>query len=395
MRKNLLVWVAAGILAVSAGGALIACGGSGSGSSPRPTASQLQEGFNILDASNPAVGMSAAYVKAGRVVYVETRVGALKPDVYRQAYPNDPAHEMDLRFVDQNGYTFYVQRGGDFYADPSWEKDVEIARAQAVKVSPADRALDFQLAQEAAKAAGTALPASFGDHIHHLVNFAHQPLPSQDLQLAAHESTIAKTPAPTDKAYSLPYPSFNYSGYSWLETDRYQGEVACVFWTCAYHSATIMWDCEWNAASNSCSWNLAINACNHGRCFNEGGMSYQCYSNGGWYANATISGETGSDQNGGGAGETNGGCATGYNWDTPPGHECDDDAAYELWQAKANTGTTQAWDGTLGQAINVASTPQGDANNFNWVDSNGHNYACNCSASSNGCDGDWQGPACP
>src|SRR5438067_629360 len=92
--------------------------------SERPPISQLKDGVNLLEVKDASWGVNAAFVKNNRVVYVQTRIGALKPDVYRQMDPNEPAYETDMRFVDGKGNTFYAQRGGDSFADASWEKDV-------------------------------------------------------------------------------------------------------------------------------------------------------------------------------------------------------------------------------------------------------------------------------
>src|SRR5437879_4192377 len=70
------------------------CSADGSSSS-RPPVTALSEGLNLLDVHDPSWGLNAAYVKAGRVIYLESRVGALKPEVYRHEFPNDPPNEQD------------------------------------------------------------------------------------------------------------------------------------------------------------------------------------------------------------------------------------------------------------------------------------------------------------
>jgi hypothetical protein len=297
----------------------------------RPTSAQLQEGITLLDVRDPMAGLSAAYKEQGRVVYVETRVGAMKPEVYRNDAPDAPQYEMDMRFVDQNNNTFYAMRGGDRFVDPTWNP--EIATSRHAKIDVTARALDFKLAQAAAAALGPVLPASFKDHAYHAAAFAKQPTPSEDPQMIAKAARIAQTPPPAlgpngEQGYS----SYNYSGWSWLETDKYSGSTSCFLWTCAArHSATRMWDCVWTG--NACSWVFAIDANNHGRHATDSGMGYDCYSNGGWYWNVTIDGSTAGDASG--AYDNQGGCQTGYSWSSSNwAHLCNDDAAYELWQAK-------------------------------------------------------------
>ena len=168
MRTKLLVLAAAGLMAMGTGAASLAgCSGSGT-SSYHPPASQLKEGVNLLDVKDAKWGANTAFVRAGRVVYIETRVGALKPEVYRQNAPDDPMNEMDMRIVDQNGYTFLVVRGGDKLIDPTW--DAEIAKTDAAEhlVPKSERDLDWKVAQEGALAVAAALPAGFQDHAFHL-----------------------------------------------------------------------------------------------------------------------------------------------------------------------------------------------------------------------------------
>src|SRR5262245_64046587 len=91
----------------------------------RPPASQLSPGLTVYDA-RPDFGLSAAYARNGRVIYVETRLGPLTPEGFRLSDPSTPLHEVDVRFVDQYGATFSAQMGGDGFVDPTWA--VEMAQ---------------------------------------------------------------------------------------------------------------------------------------------------------------------------------------------------------------------------------------------------------------------------
>jgi hypothetical protein len=347
--------------------------GCGTSTSDRPAISELKQGMNLLDVKDPTAGMSAAFVKDSRVVYLQTRVGPLKPDVYRQADPAAPAYETDVRFSDQHGNTFFVSRGGDAYIDSSWEADIAAHMTANRKVVGTERDLDWSLAKEAAAAAVTALPASFKDHAYHFANFAARLTPAEDPAMQAKLARISKL-VPSSAAGATAetgYGNFSYGNYSWFETDLYHHQL-CFAWICpADHSFTYMWDAEWNGSSYS--WALAIQSCNHGGCSTSPGGGYDGYaSSGAWIApGATITGDLTTS-----VGAPNGGCMTGYNWDTPPGHECNDDAAYELSQAK--TGSLNTW--------------WGGQYNFNRTDM-GHTYACDCNI--NGCDGDWKHPSPP
>ena len=155
MNRNwqTLLGMAAGVLVAGCTlGSLVGCSSNASTASSRPTAAQLKEGLNILEMRDPSLGLSAAYMQNGRVVYIETRVGSLKPEVYRNDAPDEPANEMDMRVVDQNNYTFYAVRGGDNYADPSWSAD--IVRSYTPTAPDTNRALDMTIALQGGAGAG-------------------------------------------------------------------------------------------------------------------------------------------------------------------------------------------------------------------------------------------------
>jgi len=340
-----------------------------------PPVDQLHQGLNLLDTSDPAWGVSAAFVVDDAVVYMQTRVGPEKPLIYQQTWPGDPPNEMDVRFVDQDGIMFYAVRGGDEYIDQSWAADLD--RAMRTHADHEARELDFRLAKAGADEFVATAGPELADHSFHLAQFATADAPADDLAMQQKMERIQSSPLPADVAYG----NFTYGGYSWYETDLYSGDTGCLcFGGCclAKHSATLMWDAEWNTSTNSYTWVLAQNACNHGRCYNGSGMGYNCYSNGGWFYWTTINGETNSNNT-----SISGGCRTPYDWDSGGyDHLCNDDAAYELWQAKS---------GSL-------STAYGDGYSFKWFNgssSKGNSYfACNCS-SFNGCDNDWGRPSCP
>lgn len=379
-----------------AGGGLVvaACSlAACSSSSPRPGATELQNGLNLLDIRDATWGVNAAYLKAGRVIYIETRVGPLKPEIYRQDAPDEPSNEMDFRFVDSNNRTFFVQRGGDSYVDPAWSP--EIAKSLSKDIPAADRAADYDLAQEAATAMGTALPPAFKDHAFHMIAFARQPSPMKDAELQQHiQEFDLKSPRPAALPAALGDTGYqNYNSYSWTQiyTAKYSGSTGCFAWVCAAsHSATVMY-----VNPNVGYWQLAISANNHGRAYNASGMGYDCYSwnGGGWFQyGVSLSGSTASTNTNSGDGQ--GGCQTAYNWNSGGyDHLCNDDAAYELWQTKNGNQGSNSVTGTSGGNLTFqyygAGHCDGDA-----CGSNPASYACNC-GSFNGCSGDWNTPICP
>jgi hypothetical protein len=362
------------------GGAVLAMVLAGcAGEVSRPDVGQLQEGLNLLDVKEPAWGMSAAFRQGQRVIYLETRVGPLMPEIYRQDDPDGPQNEMDMRLVDKNGNTFYAMRGGDNFVDPTWAAEVEISKR--AKVDPAARDLDFRLAKEASVAFMKVAPATFKFHVRYVASYAARPVPSEDEQLRQRAALIPRVDAPGALNANDParretgYGNYNLGDYMWLETDKYSGDTGCFLGLCvAKHSATRMWVYRWN--NGAPYWILSIDANNHGRHAGDSGMGYNCYSSAStWAWGATISGSTAGDATGNW--DSQGGCQTSYSWNSGGwDHLCNDDAAYELWQAKSG-----------GMA-----TTQGDGISFTWT-SNAH-FACACQNNS-GCDGDWSSPNCP
>jgi hypothetical protein len=352
---------------------LAAAIGCTSSATPRPPIEELHEGLNMLDVTDPSWGMSAAYVKDGNVVYLEQRVGALKPQVYRDTQLGEPDNEIDMRFVDRNGKTFYVQRGGDDYVDPTWTADINDALKNPAP--PEQRNLDFALAREAAQAISKALPHEFAALAYHPQVFAARPLPSEDPILAARVDEI-EAMRPTDEAYGDWYGG---SASWWLQGDLYDKKV-CSLWVCvARHSGVAMW--AYNGA-----WGLAINACNHGSCPGSRSMGYRCSSNSGvWRSYISLTGEDTSS-----TGTVSAGCRTNYSWNSGGwDHLCNDDSAYELWQIKNGSAGQPGDYSVYGDGYSFVYNGPGTGGDGSWV-----NYACNCSAN-NGCNNDWSRPICP
>jgi hypothetical protein len=351
---------------------VVAALGCASSPTTRPPVEELKEGLNLIDVSDPDWGVSAAYVKQGHVVYVEQRVGALKPQVYRDTGAADePQNEIDMRFVDQNGVTFWVQRGGDDYVDPTWSAEINDALQHP---APAlDRNADFALAKEAADVLSKSLPKDFAALAYHPHAFAQRPVPSEDPNLAGRLDEIeAKRP---DTAYGD-----WYSGESWwwLQGDLYDKKV-CYVWVCvARHSGVAMW------AYNG-GWGLAVNACNHGSCPGSSNVTYRCSSNSGvWRQWISLTGESS------GGNSVGGGCRTNYSWNSGGwDHLCNDDSAYELWQIKnGSQGDGNQWNEN-GNMYSFIYNGPGTGGDGSWV-----NYACNCGAN-NSCNNDWSRPICP
>jgi hypothetical protein len=327
---------------------------------PLPAIEDLPQGISILQA-DAATGMLGAYRAGDDAVFFETRVGFLKPEFYREVFPAEPAQEMDMRFVDKDGLTFYLQRGGDQFVDQDWAAGME--DSFHTYVPDAQRARDFELAQAAGIAFPKVAPPELASHIYEMRAIGAQPTPAQNPRLQARAAELAAAKRP-DVANA----TWGGSGWWFLEGDMYTKTVA-VFGS---HGGVVMW-------AYDTSWKQVLVGYNHS---DWSGMSFKCYSvstcragestgacQNGWRYNPGFNAEGNTSIN-----VVSGGCSTSYNWNGGNGsHNSNDDAAYELWQAK---------DGT-------PETSRGNSNSFSWDASNKH-YQCN------GNNGRWTAPAnCP
>ncbi len=62
-----------------------------------------------------------AFSQDGTTVTVETRRGAAVPDERRAVDPSLPPFEMDIRFLDSDGFPFLIILGGHAPIDPAWD----------------------------------------------------------------------------------------------------------------------------------------------------------------------------------------------------------------------------------------------------------------------------------
>ena len=355
-----ILWgLGASVLVAGTAISMVGCAGSSSSTSSRPSPSQLSEGVNLLDAKDPSWGFNAAYVKAGSVVYVESRLGSPKPEVYQKDAPDEPLNEMDLRFVDSQNRTFYAQRGGDGWIDTTWGP--EMNKSVNPSVTQVDREAAWALAQEAAAALPAALGAAFKDYNYHLAVFTTLPSPAND-------------PAQKQLTEERGYGAYATSAAVTYSYGKYSKGAGCVLWTCGgSHSAVAMY----------ASGGLVINACNHGTCAGGSKMSYDCAHTGATVAGATINGESNGSPTGWWDGT--GGCQTAYSWDSGNGsHLCNDDAVYEMYSMDV---------GGQQDSINFQYSTSGHCRGSLCGGGNPAHYACNC-ANNDGCSGDWNTPNC-
>ena len=338
-------------IAVLVGGGLAAMGCTVGSEPTLPSVESLAQGVSILQ-SEPDYGVTGAYRAGDDVVYFQTRVGYLKPEFYRESFPDEPANEMDMRFLDRDGNTFYLQRGGDSFVDPTWGEDFD--DAFQVHVPDAQRAHDFELAQQAGLEFPKSTPPELSAHAFEMRQVGERPTPAQDPKLSARAAEIEAARTAADSTWGG-------SGSWWLEGDMYTKSIA-IFGS---HAGVAMY-------AYDTGWHLVLVGYNHS---DWSHMSYKCYSSSNaWIQNPSFDAETNTSIK-----NVTGGCSTPYNWNAYGGeHNSNDDASYELWQSKEGK----------------TNTSHGDSRTFQWQANNKH-YACGVSCGGN-CGGRWTAPAnCP
>lgn len=82
----------------------------------------LQPGVTLLDVQ-PGRSFSARYVSGEDVLFIQAVRGKEAPEYYRQD-PEFPRYEIDVRVMDRDGRILYLRRGGDAFADPTWQDDL-------------------------------------------------------------------------------------------------------------------------------------------------------------------------------------------------------------------------------------------------------------------------------
>lgn len=325
---------------VLAGGGAVGCGSADSGSTP---SASLKDGLTILSA-DPDVGVSAAFKRDGRVVYLQTRVGAQKDPYYLKAFPGEPQNVMDARVVDQEGRTFGLTVGADGFVDPSWAKDMRAAGHITSKAEGIQRQADFVLARDAANELAAKAPTELADHVYHLTNMT-RVVPQEDAHLQAKAAEAERTMPSGERAY----------GSNGCNSNLQEGEVmAKPFAILAQHSAVYGWN--YNGCTGT--WDEYVNTCDHGTCANDSSMGGQCYSySNNWtvWTNSTLLDLWSKEENTGTNNSYNtGACWSGYGIDVAdvtvygsgdPNHVCNDDSALEIQEIRNGAYIAGTWSG--------------------------------------------------
>lgn len=302
MKQTSAVLVACGALLVSIG-----CSSSEDSKAPTlPSPESLSEGVNVIASSDE--GVRGAFKKGSAVVYFETRRGAPMNEFYKNNDPDVGAYEMDARFLDVNGHTMVVQRGGDAFVEPRWNTELKAQAANKGLVFDRESA---KLTDEAATA--IALHQTLGSVALHqttLASLGHAPF------------SVAVAPLPNSGIHAQSTNAsctFNINGTTADESCNwglsggwnYEIHYKCIALCIGDHSSTKVW-----------SGSYTLYSCNHGACaYNMSSTSCQVYNQTGGYYEA----EGATDIN-----TVQGGCQTPYGWNSGGGtHNCHDDSTVQ------------------------------------------------------------------
>jgi hypothetical protein len=267
------------------GGAVLIAGCAGADSTSRPAVASLAQGLTMFN-DNAAI-VSGAYVQGDRAIFFETRRGPETSDAYQQL--GMPKFEMDVRVLDENGRTVYLQAGGDQYVDPSWDKDLA-AEAKLAPVDPVVRAGSFALMKEVVPLLQKVqMPASM---IHEMGALTTMHLVVKDNMLPGAVAAAIKE-----------------TGYT-PGTNAFELHGMCIFACFGDHSATV----------TNISGTVRV-SCNHGTCASSMGQ---------WCTGGGTGGVDYHEYNGG-TGVASPGCTTPYNWDSGGNHNCHDDSVRQMW----------------------------------------------------------------
>jgi hypothetical protein len=302
---------------------VVGCSSTPAGPGGRPSVDQLSEGINVF--SNDATRVEGAFKQGTHAVYFETRQGAPILDMYKQAMPDQVGdHEIDARILDEQGHVLVIQRGGDNFVDPTWDRDLGVQHGQPVTTSTATMRLAAQAAD--ALIATTSPPR---EHRLALTGLAGAVgARAQDI-LESKGGKIHAMATNAECTLDDPNGWGNTSDESctWgLGTSNYKIHYQCIIdiFTCeGDHSSMEIDDGAYTLYS-----------CNHGACaYSMGSVSCQASGLTGGCFQAEGSGSTGQVQ---------GGCQTPYNWNSGGGtHNCHDDSTLQGWGARygcQNTG---------------------------------------------------------
>jgi hypothetical protein len=265
-----------------------------------------------------AEGINAAYGEEDQgTIYLQVRRGAPLDETLRQAFPDSPAYEMDIRVASSNGEVYFEQHGGAMAQDMSWDSgmmDLEwaneirdsedasrsMANSRSVNVSTlAERAIAeiLRSASPAFQEEAKALQGFLS-----IVRDGADQFQQQDQATASESGDRAMASAPSNDSTYLQTAEVYY--YEMVINILGVGVNVAV-----HHSGTRM-------ISSSGSFRKIVSNCNHGGCPGNPAMKYKCTTTGVYRRSSYPS---------------NGSCDWYSTYGFNPGHhECNDDSQYQV-----------------------------------------------------------------
>lgn len=319
-----------------------AIGSTGSDSTQSGSTASTTEGLHVVTADVTQGKLVAQYVKSGRAITFELRLGPkmeLPPDA---TTPEAPTMEVDARILDAEGKTFFMQIAGDKAMDSSWKSP------QGDGIDEHARAADFAAAAEAEGAfRALTLPTELAELRLAGMDIAKSVARATDTsgKTAAFPGAAgATTPtAPADPATATTKGVVYWSPTSSVTIWDYQiYKKAVVASFIAEHSAVRL-----RGWSSSYSLLVYQDACNHGTCAGGSAMTSHCNYSGWLNDDGTHSRyffrESSSSQD-----TVTDGCLTTYGAFFDNGsHVCNDDSLIQR-QAITYDAYQDQWGGTCG-----------------------------------------------
>jgi hypothetical protein len=299
---------------------------------PVPSTETVPEGLTVLSTTDDT-HLNIAYRQNNITIYLQANRGHLRPAMYQQK-DAEPVYEVDARYVADNGRTFYLQRGGDDFVDPTWAED--FARDQAKPMPSISNEKLFVMAQEAAELLDSKVAPQLGsklamhaqqlDALRTFGKTAVAQFAANKEMLVAHRAKMGEV------VKEIPYGTNGPEDYGvYLGPNYYYIAVhRKSIYLFGEHSATQT--NSWNGSA----WLVQVNMCNHGEC--AGSMGRKCLLQ---YYERTAQGGYGGFEL-----QT---CHTGYDaFSGGGGHNCHDDSRLQLsnfHHGNWNAGYSQWCDG--------------------------------------------------
>jgi hypothetical protein len=307
------LWSLASVAAMAMVPAMVGCAAETT-TPPVPSTDKVADGLTVLSTTDDT-HLNLAFRKEGITIFLQANRGHIAPEPY-QVKDAPTVYEVDARFVADNGRTFFLQRGGDEWVDPTWGE--EFARDQATPMASISNEKLFAMAQEASELLDVKLPVQLGAEkltlhtqtlgaIRSYGKVAVAEFAANKVLLAAHRAQLGEAVKEIPYGSGGPDVGNIYLGQNYYYIALHRKSIYLL----GEHSATETW--SWNGSA----WATPVYMCNHGEC--SYGMGRKCLLQYYERLNGTYNGfdlQT---------------CKTGYDaFSGGGGHNCHDDSRLQL-----------------------------------------------------------------